>query len=232
MKGIFRSPAVQTLIGALLAAYGALITATLRWRVVDLTAVEAALASPRGALALFWHGRIGAAIACRPLLRGRRARVMISLSRDGAFIARTAEALGIPVIRGSTGREGHAGDKGGAAALRAAVGAIGEGDIMLITPDGPRGPAQTMTVGPLQLARVTKAEAFALGLAVSPALRLESWDRAHIPLPFSRAALVVAGPLAAPLRATADEIETLRQAWQSALLAAQAEAEVRLAAAR
>ena len=46
---------------------------------------------------------------------------MISLSRDGEFIARAAERLGFPPIRGSTGRGDRAADKGGAAAFREAL---------------------------------------------------------------------------------------------------------------
>ena len=232
MKTLLRWPAVQAALALLVVAYGRLLTATLRWQVIDLGAAAEALAGERGAIALFWHGRIGAAIACRPLLQGRRARVIISLSRDGGFIARAAKGLGVPVIRGSTGRPGEAMAKGGAAAFRGAVQAIAAGEVLLLTPDGPRGPVHTMPPGPVQLARAARAPAFVMGLAVSPAIQLGSWDRARIPLPFARAAVVVAGPFIAPVRAEADQIAALQQTWQSALREAEAKAEALLAARR
>ncbi|MDE2355650.1 MAG: DUF374 domain-containing protein, partial [Alphaproteobacteria bacterium] len=220
-----RSATAQALLTGLIVGYVRLITATLRWRRIDFAAAEAALESEAGIVGLFWHGRIAQALASRPFLRGRHARVLISQSRDGAFIARAATALGVPPIRGSTGREGEALAKGGAGAFREAVRHLAEGGIMLITPDGPRGPAQTLQMGPLQLARAARCETFALGLAARPALGLGSWDRARLPLPFARAVLVVSGPLPAPDALAEGQGEARRAAWQSALDAAQARAD-------
>jgi len=155
--------------------------------------------------------------------------VMISHSRDGAFIALAAERLGIPTIRGSTGRAEDALAKGGAGAFRAAVKTIAEGGAMLLTPDGPRGPAQVMPVGPVQLARAARCPVFALGLAAAPALALNTWDGARIPLPFARAVLVTAGPFHAPMRMDEASLEAARSAWQDAMNAAQGRAEAILA---
>jgi lysophospholipid acyltransferase (LPLAT)-like uncharacterized protein len=163
-----------------------------------------------------------------PFIAGRPRKVLISLSRDGEFIARAAERIGAPTIRGSTGRTGEGLAKGGAGAFRAAVMALAAGDAVLVTPDGPRGPAQVMPQGPVQLARAARRQAFALGLAASPALALKSWDAARIPLPFARAALVLAGPFTAP-RLTDTSLAAVQLHWQSAMIAAQARAEALLA---
>ncbi len=229
MKGLIRSPVVQSILAWLIFAYIELVTATLRWRSENFEAATDALAAPDGAIALFWHGRIAQAMTCRPFLGARPRRVLISLSRDGAFIAKAAERLGVPTIRGSTGREGEALAKGGAAAFRAAVKAIGEGSVMLVTPDGPRGPAETIPEGPVQLARAARCAVFGLGLAASPAIALKSWDKARLPLPFARAALVIAGPLRAPVRLPPGGLAELQAQWEAAMRAAQARAEAILA---
>jgi lysophospholipid acyltransferase (LPLAT)-like uncharacterized protein len=229
VKGLIRSPAVQAILAWLIAAYVELVTATLRWRREDFEAAAEALAAPQGVIALFWHGRIAQAMACRPLLGERPRRVLISLSRDGAFIARAAERLGVPTIRGSTGRDGEALTKGGADAFRAAVKAIGEGAVMLVTPDGPRGPAQVIPEGPVQLARAARCAVFGMGLAARPAIALKSWDGARIPLPFARAVLVIAGPMRAPVRLSPEGLAELRGQWQAAMRAATARAEALLA---
>jgi 3-deoxy-D-manno-octulosonic-acid transferase len=230
VKGLVGSPLIQGLLARLIAAYGEFLIATLRWRLVDFEAARTALASDQGLIALFWHGRIAQAIACRPLLGPKARRVMISQSRDGAFIALAAERLGIPAIRGSTGREGEALSKGGADALRAAVKSLNGGAAVLVTPDGPRGPAQVMPAGPIHLARASRAPVFGLGLAARPAVALKSWDGARLPLPFARAVLVVAGPFEAPLRLEADDLVALQRQWQDALNAAQDQAARLLAA--
>jgi 3-deoxy-D-manno-octulosonic-acid transferase len=229
VKGLIRAPWVQGLLGRLIAAYEELVIATLRWSLVDFETARAAIAAEEGLIGLFWHGRIAQAIACRPLLGAKPRRVMISHSRDGAFIALAAERLGIPTIRGSTGRAEDALAKGGAVAFRTAVKTIAEGGAMLLTPDGPRGPAQVMPAGPVQLARAARCPVFALGLAAAPALALKTWDGARIPLPFARAVLVTAGPFHAPLRMDETALEAARAAWQDAMNAAQARAEAILA---
>jgi lysophospholipid acyltransferase (LPLAT)-like uncharacterized protein len=229
MKGLIQSTAVQAILAWLIAAYVELVTATLRWRLENFEPAEAALAAPEGIIALFWHGRIAQAMACRPFLGERSRRVLISLSRDGAFIARAAERLGVPAIRGSTGREGEALGKGGADAFRAAVKAISAGAVMLVTPDGPRGPAEVIPEGPVQLARAARCAVFGMGLAARPAIALKSWDGARIPLPFARAVLVIAGPLRAPVRLPPEGLAELQAQWRTAMRAATARAEALLA---
>ncbi len=229
MKGLIGAPWVQGLLARLIAAYEEVVIATLRWRLVDFRAARDAIAADEGLIGLFWHGRIAQAIACRPLLGAKPRRVMISHSRDGAFIALAAERLGIPTIRGSTGRAEDALAKGGAAAFRAAVKTIAQGGAMLLTPDGPRGPAHVMPTGPVQLARAARCPVFALGLAARPALALKTWDGARIPLPFARAVLVIAGPFRAPMRMDETALEAARAVWEDAMNAAQDRAEVILA---
>ena len=225
MKALLRWPPAQAFLGWLIAVYIEWVIATLRWRVENEAPARAALDRPDGLIALFWHGRIVQAIACRPILRDKPRRVMISLSRDGAFIARAAERLKIPTIRGSTGRT--AGDaKGGALAFRQAMAFIASGGVMIMTPDGPRGPSQVMQPGPVQLARAAGRPVFLMGLAARPAIRLGSWDEGRVPLPFARAVLVLVGPLDPP-SASAEEaaLEAARMDWQARLNAAQRRAE-------
>ncbi len=228
MKGLLRSPIVQAVLGWLIAAYIELVIATLRWRYENDAPAREALSGPEGLIALFWHGRIVSAIACRPILGDKPRKVMISLSRDGAFIARAAERLRIPTIRGSTGRAETGDGKGGAAAFREAVAFVAAGGVMIMTPDGPRGPNQVMQMGPVHLARASGRSVFLLGLAARPALRLGSWDQGRVPLPFGRAALALVGPLAAPAAGEAAALEATRVDWQARLMAAQLRAEALL----
>ncbi len=226
MKGLLRHPAVQAALGWIIAGYIELVIATLRWRMENLEPARAALDGPDGLIALFWHGRIVPAIACRPVLRDKPRKVMISLSRDGQFIALAAERLGIPTIRGSTGRGGAG--KGGATAFRQAMGVVASGGVMIMTPDGPRGPKEVMQVGPVQLARACGRPVFLMGLAAQPAIRLGSWDGGRVPLPFGRAALVLVGPLSLATDADDAGLEAARADWQARLIAAQARAEALL----
>ena len=228
MRALLRAAWMQRLLARLVTAYVELIIATLRWRTVGAGPADPALRSSDGLIALFWHGRIAHAMACRPVLGDKARTVMISLSRDGAFIADAAVRLKIPTIRGSTGRQGAGLEKGGAAAFRAAMAVIKAGGVMLLTPDGPRGPRETLQVGPLQLARAARCPVYLMGLAARPSLPLKSWDGGRLPLPFARAALVVEGPLLAPPSGSPDIVEAARRDWQSRMEAATARAEAAL----
>ena len=229
MKRFFRSPAVQAVLGWLVAAYIELIIVTVRWRFENRAPVDTFVAGSEGAIALFWHGRIAQGMACRPLLADKPRKVMISLSPDGAFISRAAERLRIPPVRGSTGREGAS--KGGMRAFREALTFLRSGGIMILTPDGPRGPREVLPIGPVQMARAAGCPAFIMSLAASPALTLGSWDKARIPLPFARGQVVLEGPLPVPTDADAEGLEAVRADWEARMRRGQARAEALLAGA-
>src|SRR5690606_17950194 len=113
-----------------------------------------------------------------------------SLSPDGQFIARAIAALGFPAIRGSSSnKDKRDRDKGSSQALRDALKQLKVGGLG-ITPDGPRGPARVMADGLPLMARLSGAPTLLIGLSCSPAIRLNSWDRALAPVPFGKGAIV------------------------------------------
>lgn len=227
-KRLGRSAAAQGAASLLLSAYIDLSIATMRWRFIDREGADALVASSDGAIACFWHGRIGLAVGCRQVLKAKPRRVLISLSRDGDFIASTVRRLGFPAIRGSGGDAADTLRKGGVGAFVEARRFVEDGGVAVITPDGPHGPSEVMAPGAVALARLTGAPVFLFGLAATPAIRLNSWDRTCLPRPFSRGCAVFVGPLFAPPDADAQTLEALRADWQDQLRAAQARAEASL----
>jgi len=145
-----------------------------------------------------WHGHL------LPLLwhhRGQGVLVLISEHRDGEMVARAAESLGYGLIRGSTTR-------GADRALISLVRELKSGHEVAITPDGPRGPAETFAPGALVAA--LRSDSFILPVAASAdrAWRLRSWDRFVIPKPFARVTIAYATPTkvsATTSRAAAEE---------------------------
>jgi lysophospholipid acyltransferase (LPLAT)-like uncharacterized protein len=226
VKRLFRAYPVQVALAVLLTAYLKLTLATLRWRREGGALAEAARTGGKGVIVCFWHGRIALTPPHWPRVREQAQgapRALISLSPDGAFIARTMAWMGYPAIRGSSVKTSdRAKPKGGAAAFRETLAWIRGGGGIAMTPDGPRGPAETMTTGAVRLAQASGSPVLMLGLACSPALRLKSWDRTVIPLPFGRAAVVWSGPFQASGDA---DPEALRLEWEAALAEASARAE-------
>jgi lysophospholipid acyltransferase (LPLAT)-like uncharacterized protein len=221
---------VQALLGGLLGAYLWLVLRTVRWTIVNRAPADAVLADPKGFIVCFWHGRIAASIGAQPLCRPHRpTRLIISLSEDGEFIARAMEMMDLPAFRGSSRRTKDPKRRhSGGAAYRQSLDWIAEGGILILTPDGPRGPNEQMAEGPVRMASRTGAAVMLMGLATSPAARLKTWDRMELPCPFGRGVIAFDGPVYAPEGLDAEAMTALRQEWSARLTQANAAAEAAL----
>jgi hypothetical protein len=138
----------------------------------------------------FWHNRM-ALMACfyERYCRGRTALTFISRSRDGQFMADVAARFGIKAVRGSTSRHGTS-------AMLAAIRAAGDRQVdLVITPDGPRGPRYQIQPGLIRLAQATGRPIVAVAYQLKWKRELDSWDRFHVPLPFSACRLITGEPI-------------------------------------
>jgi len=225
IKAIFRSAFVQQTLALILAFYLWVVLATMRWTIENRAPADQAMTEPAGIVACFWHGRIALAVQCRHVIANKQRKVLISLSRDGEFIAKAVSMLTFGAIRGGAGGK----SKGGSAAFRESLAYLKSGGLLAITPDGPRGPNQHMPVGPLMMARTARVPAFVFGLAANPAIRSKSWDKAAFPLPFTRGAVVFDGPFYVPRDADDATMEVMRADWEARLNAAQLRAEALIA---
>ena len=227
-KLFVRRPWVQSALAWLLSAYLALTLRTMRWRFENRAPADAAVEGPEGGVALFWHGRIALALACRGVLKGKPGKVLISSSPDGELIAKIARRLRLAAIRGAPTRNSRL-DQRNIGAFREAIRFIDHGGVVVVTPDGPHGPAERMPEGPVMVARTRGSPVFLFGLAARPTLTMRSWDRTQIPLPFGRGCVVFEGPLQIARGADGAAIEATRADWERRLGAAQSRAEALLA---
>ncbi|MDR3507591.1 MAG: DUF374 domain-containing protein [Caulobacteraceae bacterium] len=220
-----RHPLAQSILSWLLTGYFQLVTVTMRWRYENVGELKARLINTEGTIACLWHSRLGIGIVGRGVLEKKSRQVLISLSPDGEFIAKAVDRLGIPSIRGSADKKGKNVSKGGAAALRESLVYLKRKGMILITPDGPRGPAEVMRDGPVILSEVAQVPVIFAAFAAKPTLNLKSWDRTRIPLPFSQGCLVVARADAPPRGSSPEEREAILAEWQKRMSAAQARAD-------
>ncbi|HUO64232.1 MAG TPA: lysophospholipid acyltransferase family protein [Terriglobales bacterium] len=123
-----------------------------------------------------WHARL---LLLPYLYRDRGVRVLVSRSRDGDLVSGLVRRFGFVVVRGSSSR-------GGAPGLRTLARAIGDGHSVLLVPDGPRGPSETVKPGVVALARMTGAPVVPLAFSASRDWRARSWDGFRVPKPFAR----------------------------------------------
>lgn len=114
---------------------------------------------------------------------------IISQHIDGEIISRTAHALYVDTIRGSTNRakeqNGKASkDRGGTRVILQAIRILRSGGVVFITPDGPRGPRKELKENFLKVIEKTGASLLLIGSASSKQVTLRTWDRMKLPLPF------------------------------------------------
>ncbi len=161
---------------------------TWKVEVVGEANLDAARGEGGGHFIALWHGRMLLGMG-RYSERGWT--VLVSRSGDGDISDSLLRSLGYGVIRGSSSR-------GGASAVRAMLTALRRGEVLIITPDGPRGPMHSTNPGLAWMARATGHAIVPTGLAAEPAWRMRSWDRFTIPRPGARVAIVHGEPLRVP----------------------------------
>jgi lysophospholipid acyltransferase (LPLAT)-like uncharacterized protein len=225
-SSILSSAPVQAVLGGLVGGYMRLCLRTARWKIVNPGPIETIWTEKAGVIVCFWHSRV--MLGPELWRRGTQpASALISRSAEGEIIARAAALNGIASIRGSSRnrKKKTEDDKGALTAYREMVRHIRSGGGMAITPDGPRGPRQRASMGPVQLASATGAPVIPAGLSLQPRRLLSSWDRFLLPLPFGRGAIVWGEPFTVPRKADPETLEHWRIHLEDAINAATAQAD-------
>lgn len=194
MKKLIRRPWAQAVLGWILWVVLVVTRRSLRWTHENLD--PEILKDGRPCVMLFWHGRIPLALGIAQVWWARGGlRCMISPSADGEFIAQALARAKFPAIRVSSAKAGDtAKARAAVAGFREALEWVKAGNMIAITPDGPRGPNEVIAAGSLQLARRSGAPIYLVGVAADPCWRLDTWDKVMIAKPFGRGATVWDGP--------------------------------------
>ncbi len=134
----------------------------------------------------FWHNQ--QSFLLFPYRKKGKISVLVSMSSDGEYIARSLPKFNMKATRGSSTR-------GGFAALRGLIEDAKKGYNPALTPDGPRGPIYQASPGIIYLARKTKLPIIPAAVDCSHKFHVNSWDKFQIPLPFGRSAIVYEKPI-------------------------------------
>ena len=157
----------------------------------------------------FWHGRL----LMMPLAwHGLTSfHMLISAHRDGRIIAGAMTYFEIGTIAGSTSR-------GGSSALREILKRLKEGACVGITPDGPRGPAMTVSIGIVNIARLAGVPIVPVTFATSRRRVLATWDRFHLALPFGRGVFLFGEPIELGAELDEEGLENARRLLETRMV--------------
>jgi lysophospholipid acyltransferase (LPLAT)-like uncharacterized protein len=133
----------------------------------------------------FWHGTM---LLPWYLQKKNESAALISKSRDGDLLVRVLRYWNYEVVRGSS-------SSGGDVALGILVDLARNRKIIAITPDGPRGPAYKMKAGAVITAKKSGIPIVLAGVAYKKKKVLSNWDKFEVPLPFTRARIVLSNAI-------------------------------------
>lgn len=152
---------------------------------------------PERAVLAFWHGDM---LPVWKRFAAGGSVALVSQSRDGGLLTQLLQRWGYRVIRGSSSKGGK---EAWAELLDAAARAL-----VLITPDGPRGPARRLKAGAVVAAYRAQVPLWLCRVRCRAAIHGTHWDRFLIPLPFARIDLEFV-PFPVPATASREEIDGL-----------------------
>jgi lysophospholipid acyltransferase (LPLAT)-like uncharacterized protein len=160
-----------------------------------------------------WHNRLLIfPLILRRFFPNRHGAALISASRDGDLLTDAVHRFGFDVVRGSSSHLGTS-------AILQLTQVLAAGRDVVITPDGPRGPAYELGPGIVFLAQKSGAAVLPMNLEYSRCWRLGSWDRFIVPQPFSKVRVLIDRPHRVRSTATPKEFETERLHLQQAMMA-------------
>jgi lysophospholipid acyltransferase (LPLAT)-like uncharacterized protein len=151
------------------------------WRIrLDAPSAEVLAAVPAPRLIIVWHNRsLPAPEVFRRCLDPSRIACLISPSRMAAWEAGFFRRFHLRVVRGSSTRRSIQ-------AAREILRELRAGNDAGISPDGPSGPLYCFRPGAVAIARKAAVPILLLVPNARAALRLPTWDRHLVPLPFAR----------------------------------------------
>jgi lysophospholipid acyltransferase (LPLAT)-like uncharacterized protein len=208
LKRITKSEGFQRFACYLTAKYVRFIYRTGRWEIHGRQHPETLMRDGQSFIIAFWHGRLlmlTCAWVYEPVLN-----LLISEHRDGRLIAQTVSHLGLSSIAGSTNR-------GGDRAMRAMIRALKNGEMVGITPDGPRGPRMRASIGVAALARLSGVPVVPITCSARPRTIFRSWDRFMLPKPFCKGQIFWGEPIWPGKKMNAADTDAFRISVEEAL---------------
>lgn len=174
---------IQGALKRVFASYIDFVFRTTKWEKIGFESYEADIARGIPRVLCCWHERL----ALTPYLRDWKDHpltVLASKHADAQIATASMEMRGIKVISLAT-----SGNNG--VAIREAVRALRDGSSLGVTIDGPLGPARVGKPGALLIAGMAKCQAAPCTFAVSRSIRLSTWDKFIVPLPWSKGVMAV-----------------------------------------
>lgn len=154
--------------------------------------------SPNAVIA-FWHGEM---LPVWRFFAFKNASAVVSQSKDGEILSSLLKKWKYKLYRGSS-------SKGGSVILNKICTEF-DNDYLLITPDGPRGPAKKFKAGAAVICQRKQIPLVLCSVKIHSKNQFnKSWDSFQFPLPFSKIDITFSDKINIPREATREDITQL-----------------------
>ncbi len=159
---------------------------TCRWKVTGSEYYKPLLQNGESFIFVSWHG-----VLLVPLMyfAGNGYYGLVGMHRDASLIAKIGNRLGWKILRGSSAQ-------GGSAAYQEVVNLLRvPGNVVALTPDGPRGPAKIPKAGAIRAAKKTGVPIIPIAALPNRRWEFTNWDTFYVTKPFAQIELAFGEPL-------------------------------------
>ncbi len=165
---------------------------------VESKALKDDISHKKPSIFAIWHGDELVMIS---LTRRYNVCTLTSTSSDGELMDFVLRKMGMKTARGSSSKKAISG-------LKALIRLARNGFTPVFAVDGPRGPYKKIKPGVFEMAKLTKANIYAAGVASSKSYVFEkAWNKAYLPHFFAKVVIVWSEPL------KLEEIKDPREDW-------------------
>ncbi|WIY26444.1 lysophospholipid acyltransferase family protein [Parasedimentitalea psychrophila] len=209
-RKIADSNAFKNAVEGLITAYVKFCYRSSRWTRSGFEPMEALVESGAPVIMVLWHQRLIMSPYLFDCSKGRIC-TLTSAARAGRLAGKVQERMGFDTIPMSS-RKRHV------ALSREVLRRIKNGSSVGIAADGPRGPARVSSGVPIIWARSSGCRVFTISFAQRRTLKLPTWDKQMLPVPFSRGVLMCEEwQQQVPRKPTPEQAEDLRLSLEAAL---------------
>ena len=187
-KKIFKFSISQKILAFIGYVYILFVCYTSKIQIINSELPEKLWRENKPFILAFWHGQL---MMIGHVWKSKAVLNMLASShsdgRFGAYIAGHFNLKNVSIM-----------SKNKSPSLRKVFKILKDRNYIGITPDGPRGPARTLAMGPIALAHLTGIEIIPVVFAADRQWVLNSWDKTRIPKPFSRSLVLWGEPIRIP----------------------------------
>ena len=196
-KKLLKNLFIQKILAFIFALYIYCVRITSKINYIDLSIPQLFWEDKKPFILAFWHSQL--MTISYTWKSQKKINILASSHSDGRFGAIVGKYFKLENIPSKSNKNNLR--------IRVIYKKLKEQNYIGITPDGPRGPKETVSEGIIKIARATNTPIIPCGFWSSNNFRLKSWDSFLVTLPFSTCFFVWRKPLYIPKKTKDSDIK-------------------------